>query len=657
MNTMKQLLTLVSFLFLFLAAGPAYSQCLLGDCVNGKGILLYPGGERYIGQFWERQKHGEGTFFYANGSRYQGQWARDHVHGYGVKLFRDGTHLEGYWEKGKLISRGDAPSSLRDAYGIRGEGETGCFSGNCYNGKGVFVMPGGAVYIGEFSAGEIDGVGVCYFADGSKYQGEWRRRYPEGRGTKTYADGTVHTGRWKMGQPVDQDGRIADQLMQTVESGNDGTEIQTGCLSGDCSDGPGTYAYADGSRYEGQFADSLPHGQGEFYYADGNRYAGAFSHGIPHGQGRLEKADGSVLSGEWRNGELLEQAESAPAAGCVSGDCSNGYGTYVFQDGSKYVGSFRNSRPHGQGTIQYANGDRYEGQLADAAFNGEGTLYLQDGRRLNGQWKDGAFLGSDAPASAATATPTSSSPAPAGETGGQAKVWAVVIGVASYNHMPVLRYTDDDAYRIYAFLKSPEGGAIDDSRIRILIDEDATKKKILNAIDDTFGKAGPNDLVVLYFSGHGLKGSFLPIDFDGFNNKLYHEEINQALSKSPAKLKLCIADACHSGSLLAMRDGELPDALNSYYQHLANAKAGTALIMSSKSDETSLESSGLRQGVFSHFLIRGLKGEADRDQDKAVTIQELYDFISLNVRSYTRNRQSPVIQGDYDQNMIVAVKQ
>ena len=48
------------------------------------------------------------------------------------------------------------------------------------------------------------------------------------------------------------------------------------------------------------------------------------------------------------------------------------------------------------------------------------------------------------------------------------RVWAVLVGVASYSHMPTLRYTDDDAWRMYGFLKSPEGGAVDDERIRIL---------------------------------------------------------------------------------------------------------------------------------------------------------------------------------------------
>jgi hypothetical protein len=62
----------------------------------------------------------------------------------------------------------------------------------------------------------------------------------------------------------------------------------------------------------------------------------------------------------------------------------------------------------------------------------------------------------------------------------------------------------------------------------------------------------------------------------------------------------------------------------------------------------------LRQGVFSHFLIRGLKGEADANHDKKVTIQELFDYVYNNVRSFTGNLQSPIIRGDYDHSMIIS---
>lgn len=78
-------------------------------------------------------------------------------------------------------------------------------------------------------------------------------------------------------------------------------------------------------------------------------------------------------------------------------------------------------------------------------------------------------------------------------------------------------------------------------------------------------------------------------------------------------------------------------------------------MMSSKAEETSIEYRGLRQGVFSYYLIKGLKGEANKDNDKIITVTELYDYVKQNVQTYTSYKQTPVINGNYDKNMPIAV--
>ena len=204
-------------------------------------------------------------------------------------------------------------------------------------------------------------------------------------------------------------------------------------------------------------------------------------------------------------------------------------------------------------------------------------------------------------------------------------------------------------------MKSPEGGALRDDQVQLLIDEDATRANILTAVRNTFLKADENDVVLFYFSGHGLQGSFLPVDFDGENNKLHHEELKNLLNASRAKHKLVLADACHSGSLLVQKSSGTNSRLKKYYTAFEATRGGTGLLMSSKGEEYSLEDGGLRSGVFSHFLVRGLKGEANSNEDKVITIKELFDYVHQKVRTYTGNVQTPTLTGDYDENMPVAI--
>ena len=239
------------------------------------------------------------------------------------------------------------------------------------------------------------------------------------------------------------------------------------------------------------------------------------------------------------------------------------------------------------------------------------------------------------------------------EAHGEVRIWAVIVGAAQYTYMPTLRYTDDDAYLFYAFLKSPEGGALPDRQIQLLIDEDASKANIQHAIKRVFYQADENDVILFYFSGHGVQGAFLPIDFDGIGNKLTHLELKQMVGQSKAKHKLIVADACHSGGLISISDSRKID-LSGYYSAFEEASGGTALLMSSKSAEYSWEDEGLRSGVFSHFFIKGLKGAADFDESQIVTISEIFNYVQFQVKDATENAQNPIITGDFNLNMPVS---
>jgi hypothetical protein len=483
-----------------------------------------------------------------------------------------------------------------------------------------------------------------YYKDGSKYIGNWDNQQRAGKGRMIFANGNEYLGAFK-------DNQINGEGTMTYTSGN----IYEGQWLDGKPHGKGMFTYTNGDQYEGMFFEGQTEGRGRMVYSDGSVYDGEWSKNKRHGQGKMTFPDGEVIGGNWSEdnyqadwSRLAFEGDTSLLRDCHKDYCANGTGKYIYRDGSKYVGEFAAGFPQGNGTVFYADGNRYEGGWKDHAPHGKGVMFYADGREIGAIWDFGKPIkklferrNNDIQKEIAV------------DRNLEVKIWAIIIGAARYTHMPALRYTDDDAYQIYAFLKSPEGGALPDNQVRLLIDEDATRNNIMTSMKSVFLRADENDVILFYFSGHGLPGSFLPVDYDGYNNKLEHTEIKQVLEASKAKHKLVLADACHSGSILASRQ-TLNSILQRYYEAFESTRGGTALMMSSKGEEYSLEDGGLRSGIFSHFLVRGLKGEADSNGDKMVVIQELFDYVYKQVRLYTGNVQTPTLTGSFDSRMPVA---
>ena len=499
-----------------------------------------------------------------------------------------------------------------------------CIKGDCISGHGTYLYPSGAQYTGSFTNGMIDGFGTLQFSNGDKYVGFWKKQYRQGKGTLIFANGEVYEGEFSRSK----------------------------------FEGYGKYTFRDGSKYLGNWKDGLKHGEGAMIMADGRKVAGMWSRDQFEDPDRLSNpvqesvvaSNGPAEEPEYEEVNLtVNQPEKKKLRNCNRVECISGQGTYTYRDGSRYTGDFKNGEPFGQGICHYSNGNRYEGGWANHAPHGKGKMYFRSGRVVGAVWRGGRvikYLSSDEQLVLNTKEKK--------DVDDQVKIWATVVGVAAYNHMPTLKYTDDDAYRMYAFLKSPEGGALPDNQIRLLIDEDATKNNIIKSMNDLFVQADENDVILLYMSGHGLKGSFLPYDFDGYHNVLKYDDVQTLLDKSDAKQKVCFTDACYAGTLTAAKSSSLKESLTNFYNLIEAANAGTAFLMSSKEEEVSLEDQGLRQGIFSHFLIKGLKGAADRDRDKVIRVGELFDYVTTRVKKYTLNRQSPTIAGSFDALLPIA---
>ena len=535
-----------------------------------------------------------------------------------------------------------------------------CLDGDCENGRGTYQFENGSKYQGQFRIGKPQGKGTILFGNGNQYNGDWNAGIREGYGVYSFTTGNVYTGAFRKG-------KFSGKGSMTFASGHK----YVGEWENDLPNGLGTYTFKTGERYEGSFRNGKFDGIGTMFYVNGERYVGGWKDNLKDGEGKFYEANGKVHSSKWTAGKVtIEDGgtdltvsgnastptnETNAAANvqkipdCNKTYCRAGIGQYTYGDGSRFVGEFKEGQPEGQGTCYYNNGDKYVGRWEKHAPHGEGIMYYTNGRVLGAIWEYGRPTGELPANNKAVTTIVEVDKDPA------VKIWAVVVGVGRYTTMPNLKYPTTDAYQYYAFLKSPEGGALPDAQVKILVDEDATRANILQTMRQTLLRADDNDVIVFYFSGHGVEGSFLPVDYDGFNNKLLHSEIKDIMTESQAKHKLCIADACHSGTLLAMKSPAMSNVLQKYYAAFQDTHGGLALLMSSKAEEFSLEDQGLRSGIFSHYLLRGLKGEADTDGNKIVTIRELFDYVYKNVRTYTSSAQSPTLTGTHDDNMPVSV--
>ena len=182
------------------------------------------------------------------------------------------------------------------------------------------------------------------------------------------------------------------------------------CISGDCKNGKGKFDFG-WCVYEGEFKNEKPEGNGIMKYDDYS-YTGNFKNGVEDGKGIITYKNGKTEEVRYSNGKKLDYKPTALKDGeykeleghdvnCKSGDCNNGFGTYVFPSGNKYVGNFVNNKREGKGIYYFANGEKFEGIFHDnEKYSGTYTFntgitytgtYSADGEPYNGTVSSGGI--------------------------------------------------------------------------------------------------------------------------------------------------------------------------------------------------------------------------------------------------------------------------
>ena len=222
---------------------------------------------------------------------------------------------------------------------------------------------------------------------------------------------------------------------------------------------------------------------------------------------------------------------------------------------------------------------------------------------------------------------------------------AVVVGISDYQDpaIPDLHYADADARAFAEWLQSPGGGQLPPDRLKLLLNQQATRAQVYAALDWLLEESAEGDRAIIYFSGHGdvetkyrnQPGFLLCWDSPPKSYIAGALQVSDlanviipTLSIDKKAHVLLITDACRAGKLA----GSAVNGASATATALSAQFANETKILSCQPNEVSHEGAqwGGGRGVFSYYLVEGLTGLADKG-DLMVTLSEIDRYLEDHV--------------------------
>ena len=249
-------------------------------------------------------------------------------------------------------------------------------------------------------------------------------------------------------------------------------------------------------------------------------------------------------------------------------------------------------------------------------------------------------------------------------------VWAAVIGINNYPNARGLKYAVNDALAFKNYLIQNIGAP--ENNIFLLTDQNATKENIQHLLGTKLKRqAAEEDTVIIFYAGHGavetdpsnpdgdgFEKYLLPYDAnlnDLYTTSISMDEVRKIFQRISAERLIFIADTCYSGAsggrtlVTSKTRANLSDK---FYERISKGK-GRVIISSCSANEISKEDDNLQHGIFSYYMLEGLKGRADQDNDGIITVSELFSYISRKVPEASAQDQHPVKKGETEGELVI----
>lgn len=199
------------------------------------------------------------------------------------------------------------------------------------------------------------------------------------------------------------------------------------------------------------------------------------------------------------------------------------------------------------------------------------------------------------------------------------RTYALLAGVSNYGVDSInLHTTTKDVKQLKLVLDNQN------VKSAVLTSKYANHNNIVNKLNGIIKLAKPNDNIIIYFSGHGTPGGFVPSDRSFFN----YQELVDILKKAKAANIYCFIDACMSGSVKNISDNNFG---------IGKGNPQICFMTASSGIEISRESRIVGHGYFTKALLKGLRGMSDKNADKTVTLEELFNYIYNDVTYRTKS--------------------
>ena len=650
---------------------------------HGYGSISFPNGEMYEGDWKFGKRNGQGTNIWKDGNKYIGRWSNDLRHGYGKEIFSTGNRYEGEYRNNK------------------------------FHGYGKYFFITGETYSGEYKFGKRNGKGTNIWPNRNKYSGEFLNEKRHGNGIFTYNDGRKVSGLWKNDvifkkleiKPFINKAWIGVRIEQLTKERSDdlGLKNTFGALivSVD-SDSPASDA---GLKSQDvilnfntkkikkmqdlpKFVSLTPIGQNVTLtvwrdrktiqknviladsgylmkdnlivksYKNEKQKIDAINHKAESEKQRrieLERKLATLENKQNKEQQRIDTDTRAPLLEIISNKTRGKRGTIrgIAKDNVEVAEVTVDGKPvniSSTGNFEYSTYVPSQGVELKLQVTDVSGLTTSKVVSLKGNLE--------------LANPSISfdrlSPI-SKKVKSNPKALALIVGVSNYeNTKAKALYADNDAmvFKDYATEKL----GISENRIKILLNDGADERDILLTVREWLRRSTkPNQSdIYVFFAGHGLasdngKDMYL-LPHDGSprlleKTAILRDELFSDIKEANPRSVTVFLDTCYSGitrneeMLIAGR----PIVIKAKEQAIPD---GFTLFSAASNEQISRPLEEAKHGMFSYFLMKGMEGDADTNNDNKITARELHAYVKQNVVQQSSGSQTPELQGDKDRVLV-----